>query len=180
MAKAAEEAAQEKSRQDEPCNASLENESVDGDAVIPTLCDIQEMDREPKYIHQLGHDVQPLGLSSPKLVIEQEQDVEMLNIKKGALSEIEAEKVQICYFVNSSNVLMRKWRLLNVPASNEVYQIMVPPLYRRDILVLTHDTPLAGHLGVEKMYHKVLGHFYWPGLHGDVKKFVKQAMHVNW
>ena len=39
--------------------------------------------------------------------------------------------------------------------------------------MLAHGTPLAGHLGVEKTYHKVLAHFYWPGLHGDVKRFCK-------
>ena len=87
-----------------------------------------------------------------------------------------SEKVPVCYFVNSNNVLMRKWWPPNVPASQEwrvVYQIVVPPSYRRDVLVLAHGTPLAGHLGVEKTYHKVLGHFYWPGLHGDVKRFCK-------
>jgi len=71
---------------------------------------------------------------------------------------------------------MRKWRPPNVPASHEwsvVYQIVVPPPYRRDILVLAHDTPLGGYLGVEKTYQKVLAHFYWLGLHGDVKRFCK-------
>ena len=108
--------------------------------------------------------------------MEQQRDPEISGLKKVALSEREAEKVPVCYFLNSADVLMRKWRPPNVPASNEwsvVYQIVVPPLYRRDILVLAHDTPLAGHLGVEKTYRKVLSHFYWPGLHGDVKRFCK-------
>ena len=88
-------------------------------------------------------------------------------------------KQTVCYFVNINNVLMRKWRPPNIMASyawSVVCQIMVLPLYRRDI---SHDTPLAGHLGIEKMYHKVLGHFYWPGLHGDVKKFCETCMYVN-
>ena len=45
--------------------------------------------------------------------------MEILKIKKGALSEMEVEKVPVCYFVNSSNILMRKWRPPNVSASNE-------------------------------------------------------------
>ena len=71
---------------------------------------------------------------------------------------------------------MKKRRPPNISDSNDwcvVYQTVVPPLYSRQILVLAHDTPFAGHLGVEKTYHKVLNHFYWPGLHGDVKKFCK-------
>ena len=164
MAKA-EKAVRDKSRRNEPSNVSTGSEMV-----------TQETSREYESPKWLGHDVQPPGLSPSKLVMEQERDPEILNLKKGAVSEREAEKVPVCYFVNSSNVLMRKWRPPNVPASQEwrvVYQIVVLPPYRRDILVLAHDTPLAGHLGVEKTYRKVLGHFYWPGLHGDVKRFCK-------
>ena len=158
MAKAAE-ASQENSTQAESSNITLENESL-----------------ESKATHESRDSLQPLGLSPSKLVTEQEQDMEILNIKNRALSEIEAEKVPVCYFVNSSNILMRKWRPPNVPASNEwciVYQIVIPPIYRKDVLVLAHDTPFSGHLGIEKTYRRVLNHFYWPGLHGDVKKFCR-------
>ena len=75
--------------------------------------------RAKQPTNQVVRSLQPLGLSPSKLVTEQEQDMEILSIKKGALSEIEAERVPVCYFVNSINILMRKWRPLNVPASNE-------------------------------------------------------------
>ena len=64
----------------------------------------------------------------------------------------------------------------DVEASHEwkiIYQIVVPPAYRHDILSLAHETPLAGHLGINKTYYKVLNHFYWPGLRGDTKRFCK-------
>ena len=158
MAKAAE-ASQKNTTQAESSNITLENESL-----------------ESKATHKSRDSLQPLGLSPSKLVTEQEQDMKILNIKNRALIEIEAEKVPVCYFVNSSSILMRKWRPPNVPASNEwciVYQIVIPPIYRKDVLVLAHDTPFSGHLGIEKTYRKVLSHFYWPGLHGDVKKFCR-------
>ena len=71
---------------------------------------------------------------------------------------------------------MRKWRPPDVEASHEwkiIYQIVIPPAYRHDILSLAHETPLAGHLGINKTYYKVLNHFYWPGLRGDTKRFCK-------
>ena len=43
------------------------------------------------------------------------------------------------------------------------------------MLSLAHNSPLAGHLGVNKTYTKVLSHFYWPGLKGDVVKFCKSC-----
>ena len=45
---------------------------------------------------------------------------------------------------------------------------MVPKLYRSEILSLAHETPMSGHLGVNKTYHKILNHFYWPGFKADV------------
>ena len=168
MTKAAEkavQATQEKSRPDERSDAVTESGVV-----------MQETNRESEFSEQSRDVVLPPGLSPSKLVVEQEQDREISSITRGALSESEAVKVPVCYYVNSSNVLMRKWRPPNVPASHEwsiVHQIVVPPPYRRDILVLAHDTPLAGHLGVEKTYRKVLAHFYWPGLHSDVRSFCR-------
>ena len=66
---------------------------------------------------------------------------------------------------------MRKWRPPDVSAEDEWtvnHQIVVPRDYRPEILNLAHETPMSGHLGVNKTYHKILNHFYWPGLKSDV------------
>ena len=71
---------------------------------------------------------------------------------------------------------MRKWRPPEVPVSDEwkvVYQIVLPHKYHHDVLSLTHQTPMVGHLGVCKPYRKVLNHFYWPGVHRDVNNFIR-------
>jgi len=75
-------------------------------------------------------------------------------------------------------VLMRRWRLLDVSADEEwrvVHQVVVPKQYRSEILHLAHEGPLAGHLGINKTYQKVLQHFYWPDLQQDVVKFCKSC-----
>ena len=46
---------------------------------------------------------------------------------------------------------MRKWRPPDAPANKEwrvVHQIVVPPNYRKEILILAHGSIMAGHLGV--------------------------------
>ena len=71
---------------------------------------------------------------------------------------------------------MRKWQPPDVAALHEwkvVYQIVIPPMYRQDILGLAHGTPLVGPLGINKTYYKVLNHFNWSGLKGDTKQFFK-------
>ena len=63
-------------------------------------------------------------------------------------------------FFLDNGVLMRRWS----PDSSEirvVNQVVVPTDYRAQILSLAHDSSLAGHLGVKKMYHRVLRNFFW-------------------
>ena len=35
------------------------------------------------------------------------------------------------------------------------------------------ESPMSGHLGINKTYHKIINHFYWPGLRSDVSKYCK-------
>ena len=71
---------------------------------------------------------------------------------------------------------MRKWRAFDVPADDEwavYHQIVVPKSYRHEILSIAHESPMSGHLGINKTYHKSINHFYWPGLKSDVSKYCK-------
>ena len=47
----------------------------------------------------------------------------------------------------------------------------MPTDYRKDLLQLAHEVPLAGHLGINKTYDKLIRHFYWPGIKTSAKKF---------
>ena len=71
---------------------------------------------------------------------------------------------------------MRKWRPFDVPADDEwavYHQIVVPKSNRHEILSIAHESPMSGHLGINKTYHKIINHFYWPGLKSDVSKYCK-------
>jgi hypothetical protein len=50
-------------------------------------------------------------------------------------------------------------------------QVVVPKKFRNDVMALAHDTPMAGHLGVQKTRARVWGDFVWPGVCGDVRRF---------
>ena len=110
-----------------------------------------------------------------KLIEEQMKDPEVARLAREAVDEDECVVTPKCYF-KQSGVLMRKWRPRDVPATNTwrtVYQIVVPHSKRRDILSMAHEAPLAGHLGVNKTYQRVLIHYYWPKLRRDVVKFCR-------
>ena len=112
-----------------------------------------------------------------RLIDEQESNPELVSLRQGALCEYEAAKVSTCFYIKNG-VLMRKWRPPTASPTDEwqvSHQIVVPKPYRRDVLNLAHESPLAGHLGINKTYNRVLAHFYWPGLRSDVVKLCKSC-----
>ena len=78
---------------------------------------------------------------------------------------------------------MKKWQTFDVPADDGwaiYHQIVVPKSYRHEILSIAHESPMSGHLGINKTYHKIIDHFYWPGLNQMSLNNVKLAIHVKW
>ncbi|MDA3078823.1 DDE-type integrase/transposase/recombinase, partial [Campylobacter sp. JMF_06 NA1] len=154
-----------------------------GNEVSSTLCDslsqkqsvcesVCESDLSRSSSSQ-GHDTR----SRSQLISEQQNDPELKDLYHKALDENEVSEVPVCYYLKNG-VLLRKWRPLDVPADEEwsvKHQIVVPKSYRSEILSIAHETPLAGHLGVNKTYDKILNHFYWPGIRQDVVNFCKSC-----
>ena len=57
----------------------------------------------------------------------------------------------------------------------EAWKLVVPEEQRLDVLKKAHLESQAGHLGVEKTYHRLSLRYYWPGIYADVAKFVRQC-----
>ena len=124
----------------------------------------------PRSIDQ-GHDT----LSKSQLIQEQQTDPEISKLIFRALPEDETSQVPMCYYIKNG-ILMRKWRPFDVSADDEwavYHQIVVPKSYRHEILSIAHESPMSGHLSINKTYHKIINHFYWPGLKSDVSKYCK-------
>ena len=103
----------------------------------------------------------------------QHNDPEILPSLKSAFVEKEIDQVPDCFYVKNG-ILMRKWRSPDFSAEDEWtvnHQIVVPRVYRPDTLNLAHETPMSGHVGENKTNHKILNHFYWPGLQSYFFRF---------
>ena len=106
---------------------------------------------------------------------EQHSDLEISLLFERALDDNEMSQIPVCDYVKK-DILMRKWRHPDVSADDEWtvnHQIVVPRAYRPEILNLAHETPRRGHLDVNKTYHKIINHFFWPGLKSDVSQHSK-------
>ena len=124
----------------------------------------------PRSIDQ-GHDT----LSKSQLIQEQQTEPEISKLIFRVFSEYEISQVPMCYYIKNG-IFMRKWRPYDVPADDKwavYHQIVVLKSYRHEILSITHGSPMSGHLGINKTYHKIINHFYWPGLKSNVSKFCK-------
>ena len=122
-------------------------------------------------------EVNHLSLSGSELVKEQMQDSDIMLLRQRALPLEDASKEPECYYLKD-DILMRKWRPPDALPSEEwrqVHQIVVPKIYRQEIIELAHGTPLAGHLGVRKTCQKVLQHLYWPRLKSDVAQYCRSC-----
>ena len=52
--------------------------------------------------------------------------------------------------------------------------VCVRPL-RDKVMKLGHDSIMSGHQGVKKSYSRVVSHFAWPGVHGDVRRYCQSC-----
>ena len=91
-------------------------------------------------------------LNRAKLIEEQEKDPDLGPLFQLTLPKEELDKVATGYYVNNG-ILMRKWRPPKVPSNEEwsvLEQIVVPKVYHGEILKLAHESPMGGHLGINK------------------------------
>ncbi|GFX59075.1 hypothetical protein TNCV_3815091 [Trichonephila clavipes] len=54
-------------------------------------------------------------------------------------------------------------------------QALLPQCKREEVLKMTHDVPLDGHLGEQKTRQRIKHSFYWPTIKQDVKRFCESC-----
>ena len=142
--------------------------------LIP-VCLILRQTRQYLGIHHHGVLTKVTTRCQSQLIQEQQIDPEISKLIFRALPEDEISQVPMCYYIKNG-ILMRKWRPFDVPADGEWavhHQIVVPKSYRHEVPSIAHESLMSGHVGINKTYHKIINHFYWPGLKSDVSKYCK-------
>ena len=60
-----------------------------------------------------------------------------------------------------------------------ITQLVVPVQLREKVMKLAHDGIMSGHQGVKKTTERVTVHFFWPGVHGDVTRYLDPVIFVR-
>lgn len=59
------------------------------------------------------------------------------------------------------------------------WKLYVPLIFRKEVLVKLHDSPLGAHLGVNKTLAKIQESYYWPRMNINVRKYMKTCDHCQ-
>ena len=76
--------------------------------------------------------------------------------------------------VTRNGLLWRRWKSRGADGE-ELLQLVLPPTYRKKVLQIAHDLPLAGHLGKDKTLTRISRRFFWPTLSQDVASYVRSC-----
>lgn len=55
-------------------------------------------------------------------------------------------------------------------------QVYVPEALRKEVMYLEHDSPQAGHPGIDRMYASIRRHYYWETMANDVYGWVDRCV----
>ena len=132
----------------------------------------QSLNRKEENDQSLNID---LSISKDQLLIEQEKDETLVNVKKYAVHQTETEstghkKKKNSYFIYDNKIL---YRVFISKYGEKLRQIVVPLKFRDKLLQIAHDVPLGGHLGNRKTRNRLLQNFFWPGIFIDVAHFCR-------
>lgn len=58
----------------------------------------------------------------------------------------------------------------------ESWKIVLPKKLRERAMHDAHDVHRAGHMGIDKTYHRLQQYYYWPGMYKDVAEYVNTCL----
>lgn len=82
-------------------------------------------------------------------------------------------------YIRKRGVIYRIFQSDKSESGKQFTQLVVSKRLRTEVLSLTHESIMTGHLGTFRTTKKVLAEFYWPGVQADVRRFVDRAISVN-
>ncbi|XP_038632690.1 scaffold attachment factor B1-like [Scyliorhinus canicula] len=115
------------------------------------------------------------GLHRIELAEAQRTDPSLEAVRYQAMNPNNANTEMGGTFLYKEGILIRRWS----PKEGffkgaEVYEeIVVPELYREEILKVAHNIPSSKHQGVKHTGRRVLQYFYWPSVFVDVAQHCK-------
>ncbi|VDI22121.1 Hypothetical predicted protein [Mytilus galloprovincialis] len=83
--------------------------------------------------------------------------------------------VQKVNYILKKKLMYREFMSPKVENGKLFRQLVVPEVYRSDVMKLAHESLMAGHMATRRTVYRVLSEFYWPGVESDVKRYCQSC-----
>ena len=80
------------------------------------------------------------------------------------------------YYLDLEGLLHQWWYPSGRRTKELRSQLEIPATFRHEILVACHDSPLSGHMGINKTYEKVRERYFWKGMFKDCEHWVQSCV----
>jgi len=80
------------------------------------------------------------------------------------------------YFLNDDGLLFHRPYSTGRSTKNREPRLVIPNSLKHEILVQCHDSPLAGHLGLQKTYDKIKTRYFWKGMYKDCDVWIRSCV----
>ena len=144
----------------------------------PTTCAVKKRgqheraDRPTKPL-KTSDGCRSLEMTPAEFQAAQKADNELSRYFEIARDETVDKETDRKWFEVSDGVLFRFFR--HPQGGVVLKQAIVPNRLRTEVLKLGHEGVLAGHLGTKRTADRILAHFFWPGIFGDIKRFCQSC-----
>ncbi|XP_042143921.1 uncharacterized protein LOC121834234 [Ixodes scapularis] len=117
--------------------------------------------------------------------------IELLEVTALTLTGQQKSDESLQRFFRSLNKRVRKWRCdvtteyvvkddllfcrVELSDGDVGHQLIVPTVFRKTVMELAHDGIMSGHQGVKSTVARVAEEFFWPGMQGDVKRYIRSC-----
>ena len=78
-------------------------------------------------------------------------------------------------FLVQKGILYREYQSPPGSGSTTTQQVVLPKKLRSQVLKVAHESLLGGHQGIKKTSDRVHMNFYWPGMQGDITRYVQSC-----
>lgn len=85
------------------------------------------------------------------------------------------EKLTIAHSPPQRGDFFMKFGLLHSQTDKDPTQLVVPMGRRQQVLEMGHAIPFSGHMGAGATQQRIGAHYFWPGIHEEVKRYVRSC-----
>jgi hypothetical protein len=96
-------------------------------------------------------------------------------LKTGKMPENISKGVELVVSNNVHNYSLSNNLLVHTKSN----RIVIPESKKAEILKLSHDHPMAGHMGVKNTHNRITTSYFWPGMKSDIERFVASCDHCQ-